>query len=181
MFFAIRLFLSVFRCACWRWGTSLYFAYVRPQSWADAFRSSPSLVGVVCVYDDLRKRGLEFPMTDLDAMSPIHTPNRVSLPPQTWLGQCPRPRCLPLHAHAIFAVYRVFQRTGAQKDHLTSPAHSSRHLKHLPVFPVRILHPQFSQVKDRHPSLHNRYCCQMYQKSRYGPIRLDYNYWSESF
>ncbi|XP_032420036.1 target of Myb protein 1 isoform X1 [Xiphophorus hellerii] len=46
------------------------------QSWADAFRSSPSLVGVVHVYDDLRRRGLEFPMTDLDALSPIHTPNR---------------------------------------------------------------------------------------------------------
>ncbi|XP_028978269.2 target of Myb protein 1-like isoform X2 [Esox lucius] len=46
------------------------------QAWADAFRSSPSLVGVVCVYDDLRKRGLEFPMTDLDALSPIHTPHR---------------------------------------------------------------------------------------------------------
>ncbi|XP_076585831.1 target of Myb1 membrane trafficking protein isoform X2 [Chaetodon auriga] len=46
------------------------------QSWADAFRNSPSLVGVVYVYDDLRRRGLEFPMTDLDALSPIHTPNR---------------------------------------------------------------------------------------------------------
>ncbi|XP_071780935.1 target of Myb1 membrane trafficking protein isoform X2 [Centroberyx gerrardi] len=46
------------------------------QSWADAFRSSPSLTGVVCVYEDLRRRGLEFPMTDLDALSPIHTPNR---------------------------------------------------------------------------------------------------------
>ncbi|KAK9539673.1 hypothetical protein VZT92_002175 [Zoarces viviparus] len=46
------------------------------QSWADAFRSSPSLGGVVCVYDDLKRRGLEFPMTDLDALSPIHTPNR---------------------------------------------------------------------------------------------------------
>ncbi|KAM3623953.1 uncharacterized protein V6R79_017306 [Siganus canaliculatus] len=46
------------------------------QSWADAFRNSPSLVGVVHVYDDLRRRGLEFPMTDLDALSPIHTPNR---------------------------------------------------------------------------------------------------------
>ncbi|XP_069560990.1 target of Myb1 membrane trafficking protein-like isoform X1 [Brachyistius frenatus] len=46
------------------------------QSWADAFRSSPSLGGVVYVYDDLRRRGLEFPMTDLDALSPIHTPNR---------------------------------------------------------------------------------------------------------
>lgn len=47
------------------------------QSWADAFRSSPSLAGVVHVYDDLRRRGLEFPMTDLDALSPIHTPNRT--------------------------------------------------------------------------------------------------------
>ncbi|XP_035620574.2 target of Myb1 membrane trafficking protein-like isoform X2 [Oncorhynchus keta] len=46
------------------------------QAWADAFRSSPSLGGVVCVYEDLRRRGLEFPMTDLDALSPIHTPLR---------------------------------------------------------------------------------------------------------
>nr|XP_020451967.1 target of Myb protein 1-like isoform X2 [Monopterus albus] len=46
------------------------------QAWADAFRSSPSLTGVVYVYDDLKRRGLEFPMTDLDALSPIHTPNR---------------------------------------------------------------------------------------------------------
>ncbi|XP_063052110.1 target of Myb1 membrane trafficking protein-like isoform X2 [Engraulis encrasicolus] len=46
------------------------------QAWADAFRNSPSLSGVVCVYDDLRRRGLEFPMTDLDALSPIHTPQR---------------------------------------------------------------------------------------------------------
>lgn len=46
------------------------------QSWADAFRSAPSLSGVVQVYDDLRRRGLEFPMTDLDALSPIHTPTR---------------------------------------------------------------------------------------------------------
>lgn len=49
------------------------------QAWADAFRSSPSLGGVVCVYEDLRRRGLEFPMTDLDALSPIHTPLRVRL------------------------------------------------------------------------------------------------------
>lgn len=50
------------------------------QSWADAFRSTPSLSGVVYVYDDLRRRGLEFPMTNLDTLSPIHTPNRVRLP-----------------------------------------------------------------------------------------------------
>ncbi|KAK2888718.1 hypothetical protein Q8A67_014093 [Cirrhinus molitorella] len=46
------------------------------QAWADAFRNSPSLSGVVSVYEDLRQRGLEFPMTDLDSLSPIHTPNR---------------------------------------------------------------------------------------------------------
>ncbi|XP_056143974.1 target of Myb protein 1 isoform X2 [Lampris incognitus] len=47
------------------------------QAWADAFRSSPDLTGVVSVYEDLRRKGLEFPMTELDACSPIHTPNTV--------------------------------------------------------------------------------------------------------
>ncbi|XP_058876969.1 TOM1-like protein 2, partial [Acipenser ruthenus] len=46
------------------------------QAWADAFRSSPDLTGVVSVYEDLRRKGLEFPMTDLDSLSPIHTPHR---------------------------------------------------------------------------------------------------------
>ncbi|XP_029008488.1 target of Myb1 membrane trafficking protein-like [Betta splendens] len=68
------------------------------QSWADAFRSSPSLSGVVHVYDDLRKRGLEFPMTDLDALSPIHTPNR-SIPengtPETPPAPHPTPQSQP--------------------------------------------------------------------------------------
>ncbi|MGH0184752.1 UNVERIFIED_CONTAM: hypothetical protein FKN15_015895 [Acipenser sinensis] len=45
-------------------------------AWADAFRSSPDLTGVVSVYEDLRRKGLEFPMTDLDSLSPIHTPHR---------------------------------------------------------------------------------------------------------
>eukprot|EP00063_Salmo_salar_P084263 XP_014059098.1 PREDICTED: target of Myb protein 1-like isoform X6 [Salmo salar] len=47
------------------------------QAWADAFRSSPALTGVVSVYEDLRRKGLEFPMTELDGYSPIHTPNRL--------------------------------------------------------------------------------------------------------
>ncbi|KAM4634367.1 target of Myb1 membrane trafficking protein isoform 2-T2 [Polymixia lowei] len=49
------------------------------QAWADAFRSSPDLTGVVSVYEDLRRKGLEFPMTELDGCSPIYTPHR-SLP-----------------------------------------------------------------------------------------------------
>ncbi|XP_077591355.1 TOM1-like protein 2 isoform X7 [Stigmatopora nigra] len=46
------------------------------QAWADAFRSSPDLTGVVHVYEELKRKGIEFPMADLDALSPIHTPQR---------------------------------------------------------------------------------------------------------
>ncbi|KAM3833093.1 target of Myb1 membrane trafficking protein isoform 1-T1 [Vipera latastei] len=57
------------------------------QSWADAFRSAPDLTGVVTVYEDLRRKGLEFPMTDLDMLSPIHTPQRtVYTPPDSQSG-----------------------------------------------------------------------------------------------
>nr|XP_020481793.1 target of Myb protein 1-like isoform X1 [Labrus bergylta] len=41
------------------------------QAWADAFRSSPDLTGVVSVYEDLRRKGLEFPMTELDGYTPV--------------------------------------------------------------------------------------------------------------
>ncbi|KAG8514085.1 Target of Myb protein 1 [Galemys pyrenaicus] len=57
------------------------------QSWADAFRSSPDLTGVVAVYEDLRRKGLEFPMTDLDMLSPIHTPQRTVFSSETTSGQ----------------------------------------------------------------------------------------------
>ncbi|XP_062874454.1 TOM1-like protein 2 isoform X1 [Trichomycterus rosablanca] len=46
------------------------------QAWADAFRSSPDLTGVVQIYEELKRKGIEFPMADLDALSPIHTPQR---------------------------------------------------------------------------------------------------------
>uniref|UniRef100_A0A8D2B4K0 Target of myb1 like 2 membrane trafficking protein n=1 Tax=Sciurus vulgaris TaxID=55149 RepID=A0A8D2B4K0_SCIVU len=45
-------------------------------AWADAFRSSPDLTGVVHIYEELKRKGVEFPMSDLDALSPIHTPQR---------------------------------------------------------------------------------------------------------
>lgn len=51
------------------------------QSWADAFRSQPDLLGVVQVYSDLKQKGIEFPMTNLDTMAPIHTPQRVCIIP----------------------------------------------------------------------------------------------------
>nr|CAD7437498.1 unnamed protein product [Timema bartmani] len=56
------------------------------QCWADAFRHQAELTGVVQVYSDLKQKGIEFPMTDLDTMAPIHTPQRVSHLQITHLG-----------------------------------------------------------------------------------------------
>ncbi|XP_034046344.1 target of Myb protein 1 isoform X2 [Thalassophryne amazonica] len=47
------------------------------QAWADAFRSSPDLTGVVSVYEDLRRKGLEFPITEVDGYSPVQAPTRT--------------------------------------------------------------------------------------------------------
>uniref|UniRef100_A0A3Q3LTI9 Target of myb1 membrane trafficking protein n=1 Tax=Mastacembelus armatus TaxID=205130 RepID=A0A3Q3LTI9_9TELE len=49
------------------------------QAWADAFRSSPDLTGVVSVYEDLRRKGLEFPMTELHGYSPVQAPKKVQM------------------------------------------------------------------------------------------------------
>lgn len=46
------------------------------QAWADAFHAHPDLNGVVQTYQELKAKGIEFPMTDLDAMAPIHTPRK---------------------------------------------------------------------------------------------------------
>uniref|UniRef100_A0A672H070 Target of myb1 membrane trafficking protein n=1 Tax=Salarias fasciatus TaxID=181472 RepID=A0A672H070_SALFA len=49
------------------------------QAWADAFRSSPDLTGVVSVYEDLRRKGLEFPMTELDGYTPAQSTKKVKM------------------------------------------------------------------------------------------------------
>ncbi|XP_043482343.1 TOM1-like protein 2 isoform X1 [Leptopilina heterotoma] len=46
------------------------------QTWADTFRSLPHTQGVIQVYQELKAKGIQFPMTDLDAMAPIITPER---------------------------------------------------------------------------------------------------------
>ncbi|XP_028268593.1 target of Myb1 membrane trafficking protein isoform X4 [Parambassis ranga] len=48
------------------------------QAWADAFRSSPDLTGVVSVYEDLRRKGLDFPMTELDGYTPVQATKKVN-------------------------------------------------------------------------------------------------------
>lgn len=46
------------------------------QTWADTFRHQPHTQGVVQIYQELKVKGIQFPMTDLDAMAPIITPER---------------------------------------------------------------------------------------------------------
>ncbi len=50
------------------------FSYSKIQTWSDAFKNNPDLQGVYEIYEDLVSKGVEFPMTDIDAMPPIHTP-----------------------------------------------------------------------------------------------------------
>ncbi|XP_030610322.1 TOM1-like protein 2 isoform X3 [Archocentrus centrarchus] len=52
------------------------------QAWADAFRSSPDLTGVVQIYEELKRKGIEFPTSDLETLSPIHTPQRSATAPE---------------------------------------------------------------------------------------------------
>ncbi|XP_076448531.1 target of Myb1 membrane trafficking protein-like isoform X3 [Babylonia areolata] len=48
------------------------------QTWADAFRGTPQLKEMEKTYQELKSKGIEFPMTDLDNMAPIHTPARTA-------------------------------------------------------------------------------------------------------
>ncbi|XP_045149379.1 TOM1-like protein 2 isoform X2 [Echinops telfairi] len=64
------------------------------QAWADAFRSSPDLTGVVHIYEELKRKGVEFPMAELDALSPIHTPQR-SIPEVDPAATMPKPQSQP--------------------------------------------------------------------------------------
>lgn len=58
--------------------SDVYVSCVFIQTWADAFRGEPELKEFVVVYEELKEKGCEFPMTDLDNIPPIHTPARVS-------------------------------------------------------------------------------------------------------
>lgn len=46
------------------------------QTWADAFQGLEDLKEVERVCKELKDKGMEFPMTDLDQIAPIHTPAR---------------------------------------------------------------------------------------------------------
>ncbi|XP_057570588.1 TOM1-like protein 2 isoform X16 [Hippopotamus amphibius kiboko] len=72
------------------------------QAWADAFRSSPDLTGVVHAYEELKRKGVEFPMADLDALSPIHTPQR-SVPEVDPAATTPRAQPQPKTSRGSYA------------------------------------------------------------------------------
>ncbi|XP_068207995.1 TOM1-like protein 2 isoform X4 [Palaemon carinicauda] len=90
------------------------------QAWADAFRHQPELSGVSQVYADLKHKGVEFPMTNLDTMAPIITPQRTVTTPEP---RPPRP-CGPTSPRR-------------QASHQTAPA---------PVAPVALTAEQRAKL-----------------------------------
>lgn len=162
LLFSACCFLCVVLCVTgcrFRGQSSLYnllHAFFHLQSWADAFRSSSSLSGVVHVYDDLRRRGLEFPMTDLDALSPIHTPNRVRLSSSEKTKH-------HLNVQIFIVPYlsdkscRAPQKMEPLRSPLSLLLRMSHNWKLLQVFPFRIHHLHFSPVKDQSHFLQNRF------------------------
>ncbi|XP_078723381.1 TOM1-like protein 2 isoform X5 [Lampetra fluviatilis] len=83
------------------------------QAWADAFRSSPDLTGVVHVYEELKKKGIEFPSSTTETLSPIHTPQRsvrIKAPTELNNAQAGAPRPV---VHAPLPAQTRPQPTGA--------------------------------------------------------------------
>ena len=62
------------------------------QTWADAFKGRSEMKEINKIYTDLKAKGIEFPMTDMDHMVPIHTPARVGL------------KCIPIKCNAVTVV-----------------------------------------------------------------------------
>lgn len=75
-------------------------SFLLVQAWADAFRSSPDLTGVVQIYEELKRKGIEFPASDLETLSPIHTPQRVGTIVYTRF--CPLPGSFFTFTHVFY-------------------------------------------------------------------------------
>ena len=76
------------------------------QTWADAFKGVPELKEVEKQYYDLKKKGIEFPMTDLDKMAPIHTPARVSMESDLAIGKSSIIESQEYRMYCIFIHFR---------------------------------------------------------------------------
>ncbi|CAG9800196.1 unnamed protein product [Chironomus riparius] len=52
------------------------------QTWAETFANQPELKGVVEIYQELKNKGIEFPVVDPESIVPIYTPQKsVATPP----------------------------------------------------------------------------------------------------
>ncbi|XP_037133297.1 TOM1-like protein 2 isoform X4 [Syngnathus acus] len=92
------------------------------QAWADAFRSSPDLTGVVQIYEELKRKGIEFPLSDLETLSPIHTPQRTASAPEgdstLQYSSPPQPAPAP---HVVPAAYTTPQVPNVQPSGAINP------------------------------------------------------------
>lgn len=86
------------------------------QCWADAFKNQPDLNGVYQVYVELRTKGIEFPAQDLDAMAPIHTPQRSVVHP-------PVSSSPPSHPHHATAARSGSVHSTGRPDCIPVPHH----------------------------------------------------------
>ncbi|KAM9773092.1 TOM1-like protein 2 isoform 2-T2 [Syngnathus typhle] len=90
------------------------------QAWADAFRSSPDLTGVVQIYEELKRKGIEFPLSELETLSPIHTPQRTASAPEgeSTLQYSSPPQPAP---HVVPAAYTTPQVPNVQPSGAINP------------------------------------------------------------
>ncbi|XP_015588519.1 TOM1-like protein 2 isoform X2 [Cephus cinctus] len=97
------------------------------QTWADTFRHQPHTQGVVQVYQELKIKGIHFPMTDLDTMAPIITPERSVPESEQNLGGIPTleqtpaaPSTTPAHQPPIQTSSQLAELTEQQLAKLQS-------------------------------------------------------------
>ena len=59
------------------WMLVICLIWIFIQTWADAFGRADELKEVGRAVQELKDKGVEFPMTDLDTFAPIYTPAMV--------------------------------------------------------------------------------------------------------
>ncbi|KZS15499.1 putative ADP-ribosylation factor-binding protein GGA1 [Daphnia magna] len=82
------------------------------QSWSDAFQQYPELHGVTQVYQELKSKGIEFPMTNMDLMAPILTPQKTFTQSETVPA---------VHSNPVSAIQPVYQRPSTADPQQTPP------------------------------------------------------------
>ncbi|KAK0132421.1 Target of Myb protein 1 [Merluccius polli] len=126
------------------------------QAWADAFRSSPDLTGVVSVYEDLRRKGLDFPVVQLEGYSNTNPNASKSLPVNGALSipPCPKPPPNPPASKEENNVMKLKADMGVVQSNLTVMADMMSQLdpvtaKHADVEMLQQLYLVCKAMQDR--------------------------------